>query len=99
MTEEGRYYFQLKLVHGHLLKIGVSRKEIEPEQAFCDTPKGWALYNGELRHNSNSNGQKYGAKLETGDVVGVLVDMVEGTLSFMKNGRYMGVAFKDDQLK
>ena len=38
---------------------------------------GWAIYNGELRHNSNSFGTKYGPKIEVGDVIGVLLDMIE----------------------
>ena len=31
-----------------------------PKQAFSDNEEGWAIYNGELRHNSNSSGNKYG---------------------------------------
>jgi len=38
---------------------------------------GWAIYNGELRHNSNSSGPKYGSTIQAGDVIGVLVDMAE----------------------
>lgn len=29
-------------------------------QAFSDNEEGWAIYNGEVRHNSNSSGKKYG---------------------------------------
>ena len=45
-------------------------------QAFSDSIKGWAIYNGELRHNSNSSGKKYGACLSVGDTVGVALDMI-----------------------
>ena len=38
---------------------------------------GWAIYNGELRHNSNSTGPKYGSAIAPGDVIGVMLDMVE----------------------
>ena len=37
--------------------------------------------------------------MAAGDIIGVLVDMVEGQLSFSKNGRNWGTAYKDDQLK
>jgi len=47
------------------------------EKAFSDGPEGWAFYNGELRHNSNSSGAKYGTTLATGDVIGVALDMTE----------------------
>ena len=46
-------------------------------QAFSDTPDGWAIYNGELRHNSNSTGKEYGTPLKTGDVIGVMLDMID----------------------
>jgi hypothetical protein len=79
-----------------LLKIGVSRPDINGyDEAFCDTTKGWAIYNGETRHNSNSTGPKYGSALQPGDTLGVALDMVDGTLSYYRNGQYWGVAFKD----
>ena len=46
-------------------------------QAFSDSVNGWAIYNGELRHNSNSSGKKYGACLSVGDTIGVALDMIE----------------------
>ncbi|CDW75184.1 spry domain containing protein [Stylonychia lemnae] len=91
-NEGGRYYFQVQLNQGNLVKIGVSRKDILSDSAFSDTSTGWAIYNGELRHNSNSSGPKYGSSIQAGDVIG-------GTLSFSKNGRNWGVAFKDEELK
>ena len=68
----------MQLNQGHLVKIGVCRKDASSEQAFSDTEGGWAIYNGELRHGSNSSGPKYGSTVAAGDVIGVLVDMVEG---------------------
>ncbi len=44
-------------------------------KAFCDTPDGWAIYNGELRHNSNATGEKYGELFGPGDIIGVNLDM------------------------
>lgn len=46
-------------------------------QAFSDSSFGWAIYNGELRHNSNSSGSKYGSSIAAGDIIGVMLDMVE----------------------
>ena len=68
------------------------------EEAFCDNKKGWAIYNGETRHNSNSSGPKDGSQLQPGDILGVEVDMVEGTLEFLRNGSSWGIAFKDPEL-
>ena len=49
--------------------MGVCRPNIKLEGAFSDTVNGWGIYNGELRHNSNSTGQKYGAQLKSGDTI------------------------------
>ena len=46
-------------------------------QAFSDKNDGWAIYSGELRHNSNSTGAKYGKKANSGDIVGVMLDMID----------------------
>ena len=67
--------------------------------SFCDTDQGWAVYNGELRHGSYHNNSKYvcqtaSTQFEVGDTVGVMLDMVNGTLAFTKNQVYLGVAFK-----
>jgi hypothetical protein len=37
--------------------------------------------------------------LATNDIIGVAIDMIEGTLGFYKNNNYWGVAFKDEELK
>lgn len=95
----GRYYFELFLNKGQLVKIGVCRPTpLNLEEAFCDTVNGWGIYNGETRHNSNSTGSKYGVQLQTGDILGVAVDMIDGTVIYYRNGQSWGVAFKDPQL-
>ncbi|TNV76303.1 hypothetical protein FGO68_gene7058 [Halteria grandinella] len=99
MVRGGRYFFQVKLVHGTLMKVGIARKGVSTEHAFSDGANGWAIYNGELRHNSNSTGDKYGKSFYTGDIVGVYLDMIEGTLAFSRNGVYWGVAFTSEEFK
>ena len=69
------------------------------DNAFCDTLSGWGIYNGELRHNSNSTGAKYGTQLKEGDIIGIALDMVEGTLVYYRNGESWGIAYKDPDLK
>jgi hypothetical protein len=48
------YFFQIRIEKGGFAKIGVSTRDTPLDIAFCDTEFGWALYNGELRHASNS---------------------------------------------
>jgi hypothetical protein len=74
------------VIKGTLIKIGVSKPDGLVEEAFSDNQKGWAIYNGEVRHNSNSSGKKYGSAINAGDTIGVILNMIDGTLSFSKNG-------------
>jgi hypothetical protein len=68
---------------GNLIKIGISKSITYLEEvwfklkAFCDNENGWAIYNGELRHNSNATGPKYGTILNSNDTVGVMFDTIE----------------------
>jgi len=68
--------------------------------AFCDTKQGWAFYGlGQLRHGNNAAGNQYGKRFKKKGVLGCLLDMNKGTLSFSLNGEFMGVAFSDQNLK
>ena len=80
-----KYYFEVSVISGSP-KVGVSRstaninqvRELSKSiQAFSDGPDGWAIYNGELRHKSNSTGAKYGKQIQAGDIVGVMLDMID----------------------
>lgn len=96
-TEGGKYYFEIFVNKGQLIKIGVCRPTITNlEEAFSDGIHGWAIYNGQTRHNSNSTGPNYGTQLASGDIIGVALDMVEGTLTYYRNETCWGIAFKDE---
>jgi E3 ubiquitin-protein ligase NRDP1 len=53
---------------------------------------------GQLRHASNSNGVKYGKAFKNTGVLGILLNMIKGTLSFSLDNEYMGVAFTHESL-
>ena len=108
MESGGKYYFEIKVDKGSLLKIGVTRPNNDFRSiGFCDTENGWGIYNGELRHGGMEKaGIKYAqnleldqsSKIDSGDLIGVMVDMVNGTLGYSKNGVYLGIAFYDIEL-
>ena len=72
-----KYYFEIYITKGSLIKIGVSRPTVQLNEAFSDTKDGWAIYNGQLRHNSNSTGKNYGGTITKGDTIGVMLDMIK----------------------
>ncbi|CAD8080475.1 unnamed protein product [Paramecium sonneborni] len=95
-----KYYYEIKILKGSLIKIGVCTKNgLFQDQAFSDNEEGWAIYNGELRHNSNSSGNKYGKQYKKGDIIGVMLNMIDGQLSFSINGENQGIAFESKELK
>ncbi|CAK0899358.1 unnamed protein product, partial [Prorocentrum cordatum] len=57
-----------------------------------DTADGWG-YGGTGKKSHNNNFSDYGGPFRVGDVIGAIVDCDQGTISFMKNGQFMGVAF------
>lgn len=78
------------------LKIGVWCGIANPDfdSAFCDNESGFAYYGlGQLRHKSNASGQAYGKKFKKNGILGVCLNMNNGTLSFALDGEYFGVAF------
>ena len=67
--------------------------------SFSDYEFGFAYYGlGQLRHNDNSVGEPYGKFFKKKGVLGVLLNMNLGTLSFSLDGEFMGVAFEDKML-
>ena len=93
------YHWKIKILGGNELKIGVTKHFTDLNRAFSDYPSGWAFYNccAELRANSGGSGPKYGRKLGVGDIVGITLDTVEGTLSFQGNSQDWGVAFREPE--
>ena len=81
---------------GLVLFLGVASMESFP---ISWSVQDEAIYNGQTRHNSNSTGPNYGTQLASGDIIGVALDMVDGTLGYYRNQTYWGVAFKDEELK
>lgn len=72
----------------HELKIGVSSEKLMNQKAaFSDYDYGWAYFGvGQLRHNSNSIGPKYGKPFKRQGALGVFLNMNKGTLAFALDG-------------
>ena len=69
-----------------------------------DATDGWGLFDCSLYHANKAVVSAYGTCIEgitdgsrfsNGDIIGVLVDRVNGRLLFYKNGISLGLAFED----
>ena len=65
------------------------------------------MFNGQLRHANAFGGRNYadnvpgvkkGSRFLDGDVIGILVDRVVGTMTYFKNGISLGLAFETPEL-
>merc|ERR1719253_812083 len=57
-----------------------------------DTAEGWG-WGGTGKKSTNNNFQDYGGSFGAGDVIGCIIDLEQMTISYTKNGQFMGVAF------
>mmetsp|Transcript_144407 Transcript_144407/g.350632 ORF Transcript_144407/g.350632 Transcript_144407/m.350632 type:complete len:465 (-) Transcript_144407:222-1616(-) len=74
----------------HILRCGFS----QPLTSLFlgDTAEGWG-WGGTGKKSHNNNFQDYGGTFREGDVIGCVIDLEQGTISYLKNGEFMGVAF------
>ena len=90
----------------HLFQmIGIGTKEVDLSKyksQFCSLlgrdAESWGIsYFGTL--HSNGQGREYTKKFERGTVIGIHLDMWNGTLIFYKNGKSLGIAAENLQGK
>ncbi|CAD8207499.1 unnamed protein product [Paramecium pentaurelia] len=101
--ESGVHYWEIEADSRteNELKIGVySGNTLNLNAAFCDINQGFAYYGlAQLRNGHTASGSTYGKRFKKDGVLGVCLNMNNGTLSFQLNNEYWGIAFRSDLLK
>mmetsp|Transcript_97582 Transcript_97582/g.300820 ORF Transcript_97582/g.300820 Transcript_97582/m.300820 type:complete len:866 (-) Transcript_97582:52-2649(-) len=87
---QGKYMFEVEIVEG-LLRVGWSAGFANLELGIDDKSFG---YGSTGKKSWNRKFEDYGEAYEEGDIIGCLLDREKQTVSFCKNGRDLGVAFK-----
>lgn len=93
----GQRYFEIKIDTdvgpSPFIVIGVCTSSVNMASYIGADAYGWGYYQqtGETFHNSIT--LSYGALYAVGDVIGVAIDSVAGTLEFFKNGVSQGIAY------
>jgi hypothetical protein len=92
---EGRHYWEVEVMHG-CMYIGVARPNLDPtgHYALSNCTDGFFMFN----HNGALYGKgKYmddgAGRIKTGDRVGVLLDLNDGSILFFKNGVQHGPGY------
>ena len=94
----GKSEWKIKIhsVPSHI-KIGIigTSKVSKTLNTFCDNASGYGYHSDGQKRNKNWS--KYGKRLNEGDVLTIILDMDNATLSYKHNNQHLGVAFEIDK--
>lgn len=91
----GKYYWEVTCDNTSYALVGVSTGEFNVQSRYIgSTSTSWAYYCETGRVYNNSVNKGYGSQIRNNDVLGVLLDLNNKTLSFSKNGIILGIAFE-----
>eukprot|EP00111_Clytia_hemisphaerica_P002840 TCONS_00008011-protein len=93
---KGKWMYEVFLGSKGIMQLGWAtvRCRFTNEEGVGDTADSYA-YDGHRVRKWNMATGKYGEEWMAGDIIGCLIDMDEGTISYSRNGHLMGAAFKD----
>eukprot|EP00927_Polykrikos_kofoidii_P037758 TRINITY_DN3197_c0_g1_i6.p1 TRINITY_DN3197_c0_g1~~TRINITY_DN3197_c0_g1_i6.p1 ORF type:complete len:494 (+),score=92.90 TRINITY_DN3197_c0_g1_i6:64-1482(+) len=100
---KGVYMYEVKVLEHQKVKMPETKSEnqnilrcgfSQPLTSLFlgDTAESWG-WGGTGKKSHNNDFKDYGGQFREGDVIGCVIDMDQGTISFLKNGEFMGVAF------
>jgi len=86
----GKWYWEVKVLNaGSVLLLGVAGKD------YVAGSGARRVYNSVNGQKYIGSGSSYGASFTTNDIIGIALDLDNGTITFYKNGVSQGVAFTD----
>ena len=94
VVEEDRYYYEATVSDEGLCRIGWSTQEGRLELGKDDMGYG---FGGTGKKSFNSQFDEYGEKFGKNDTMGCLLDLCAKEISYSKNGKDLGIAFKIDK--
>jgi hypothetical protein len=87
----GKHYFEVRVDAGTtspFITIGVSNASETLADFTGSSASGWSYYEQTGTKVTNGSGAGFGASYDTGDVIGVAVDLDAGKVWFAKNGTW-----------
>ncbi|XP_050722291.1 ryanodine receptor-like isoform X2 [Eriocheir sinensis] len=85
----GKWYFEMEVLTSGPMRIGWVEVNSQPGKELGSDDKSWA-FDG-FRHTKNFMAvtENYGRRVQVGDIVGVMLDLHDRTISFSLNGELM----------
>ncbi|OQR69586.1 E3 ubiquitin-protein ligase RNF123-like, partial [Tropilaelaps mercedesae] len=95
-VHSGRWQYEVSLGSKGVMQVGwaTAKCEFNDEQGVGDTPDSFA-YDGARIRKWNVSNMKYGQCWLAGDVIGCCLDLEAGSVSFYRNGAFLGEAFRN----
>lgn len=91
-SKKNRFYYEVHFTAPGLARVGWALENASLELGFDQFSWG---YGGTAKKSNAKNFDDYGEKFgEQYDVVGNIIDLDEGTISWTKNGKELGIAFR-----
>jgi ryanodine receptor 2 len=84
----GKWYYEAEILTPGTIKIGWSQISSHPDNEIGFDASSYAL-DGCLARKSNGTTEPFGKKWAVGDIVGVMIDLQDHTISFSLNGELM----------
>lgn len=88
----GKWYYEVKLQSYSQLQIGWCTEDYDPKKN-ANIGDSWCYDGNSSQKLRKTNGQSYGQRWNSGDTIGVAIDLDERNLRFYRNGQNMGEAF------
>lgn len=95
---KGKWMYEILLGSKGIMQLGWATLQCKftNEEGVGDTPDSFA-YDGHRVRKWNVVTGKYGEEWMAGDVIGCCIDLDEGTISYSRNGHFLGIAFDNVQ--
>jgi alpha-tubulin suppressor-like RCC1 family protein len=73
--------------------VGVASSVADLNSFLGGCSAGWGFIGEQALYHNREKVKVYGESFTAGDVIGVILDLFHGTLSFSRNGKILGIAF------
>uniref|UniRef100_A0A4D5R9V0 Ryanodine receptor 44F n=1 Tax=Scolopendra viridis TaxID=118503 RepID=A0A4D5R9V0_SCOVI len=85
----GKWYFEFEVLTAGPMKVGWARDSLPPGIEIGNDENSWAFDGFNECKYYGGNNESYGKQWQVGDVVGLFLDLNDGTISFSLNGELM----------
>nr|CCA19205.1 conserved hypothetical protein [Albugo laibachii Nc14] len=94
---DGRWYYEVKLITAGVVQVGWAGESFHTNSddgdGVGDHVRSWAYDGCRVLKWTEGKDLDYGEQWEAGDIIGCMIDLWKGQISYTKNGKSLGVAF------